>query len=209
MNISFYIDKFKLARYNFFKWRFELELVHKLLLAILFACITGLLAQLRVYVPNSPVPITGQVFGVFLTGVLLGKWGGVSQGIYTGFGLMGMPWFAGFNSGFSYIFGPTGGYLIGFILAAFFIGYFTDKYIKSRGFFSMFALMIFATFILIYIPGIIVLYFWMGMSIGILQLLMIGVIPYIAVDIIKAIITASIAKGITPKKSYAKEIDLI
>ena len=205
MNITLYVNKFKLTRYNFFKWRYNLEFMYKLSLAMLFACVMGLLAQLRFFLPPSPVPITGQVFGVFLAGILLGKWGGISQCIYTGFGVMGVPWFAGLNSGFSYLFGPTGGYLIGFIFAAFFIGYFTDRHIRSRGFFSMFALMLFATFILIYIPGLIFLYIWMGSSIGIAQLLMIGMIPYIVVDVIKAIITAVIAKGITPKRSYAKE----
>ena len=73
----------------------------------------------------------------------------------------------------------------------------------------MLALMTFATFILIYIPGLIFLYIWTGATIGITQLIMIGMIPYIAVDVVKAIISALIAKGITPKKSYAKEIDMI
>jgi len=208
MEITMYVNRFKIARYNFFKWRYELEIIHKLSLAFVFACITGLLAQLRFYLPGSPVPVTGQVFGVFLVGILLGKWGGVSQVMYAGFGVMGIPWFAGLNGGFAYIFGPTGGYILGFILAAFLIGYFTDKYIRSRSFFSMFSLMLFATFALIYIPGLIWLYFSTGASVSVFELLIIGMIPYIAADIIKAFIAASIAKFITPKKSYGKEVDI-
>lgn len=207
MNISLYINKYKLLRYSFFKWRYELELIHKISLAFMFACLTGLLAQIRLYVPGSPVPFTGQVLGVFLAGIILGKWGGVSQCMYTGLGTLGIPWFAGLGSGLSYILGPTGGYLIGFIFTAFFIGHFTDRYVRTRCFIHMFAMMIFATFILIYIPGLIFLYFWTGATVGIAQLIMIGMVPYIGIDVIKAIISALIAKGITPKRSYANEID--
>ena len=209
MEINMYLDKYKNARFNFFKWRYELELLHKISIALAFACLTGLLAQFRFYLPGTPVPVTGQVFAVFLAGILLGKWGGISQCMYAGLGVAGVPWFAGLNGGLAYITGPTGGYIVGFILAAFFLGYFMDRYIRSRGFFSMLALMLFATFVLIYIPGLIQLYFWMGASIGLWELLMVGMIPYIAADLIKAVIAASIAKGITPKRAYGREMDAI
>lgn len=203
-----YIDKYKHARYNFFKWRYELELLHKVSLALGFACLTGLLAQFRFYIPGSPVPITGQTFAVLLAGILLGKWGGISQCMYVGIGAMGVPWFAGLNGGIGYIAGPTGGYIIGFILAAFFLGYFMDKHIRSRSFLSMLALMLFATFVLIYIPGLIQLYLWMGASIGIWELLMIGMIPFIVGDLVKVVTAAAITKGITPKRAYNGEVDV-
>ena len=207
MEINVYLDRYKLIRYNFFKWRYELELIHKISLAFFFACLTGLFAQLKFYIPWTPVPITGQVFAVILTGVLLGRWGGVSQCLYVGIGIMGVPWFAGFNSGLIYLAGPTGGYIIGFILAAFFIGYMVDKYIQARKFTSMIILMLFSTFVLIYIPGIIHFYLWTGASMGIWELLTLCVFPFIAVDIIKAIIAAGIATSITPKKAYGGEIN--
>jgi biotin transport system substrate-specific component len=209
MEINLYINKYKNYRYNFFKWRYELNILNKLILALSFACLTGLLAQIRFYLPGTPVPVTGQVFAVFLAGILLGKWGGISQIMYTGIGIAGIPWFAGFNTGLPYLFGPTGGYIIGFIFAAFFLGYFTDRFIKSRGFFNMLALMLFSTFVLIYIPGLIQLYFWMGSTIGILELLIIGMVPYIVADLIKAAIAASIANAITPKKAYGNEVDVV
>ena len=71
----------------------------------------------------------------------------------------------------------------------------------------MLALMLFATFVLIYIPGLIQLYLWMGMSIGIWELLTIGMMPYIAADVTKVVIAAAIAKGITPKRAYNGEVD--
>jgi len=203
-----YINKYKYARYNFFKWRYEVDLLHKVSLALGFACLTGLLAQFRFYLPGTPVPVTGQVFGVILAGVLLGKWGGISQCMYVGIGAMGVPWFAGFNSGLAYITGYSGGYIIGFVIAAFFIGFVVDRYIRSRNFFSMLGLMLFSTFVLIYIPGLIQFYLWMGASIGIWELLTMTVIPFIAADTLKAVIAAGIASGITPKRAYNGEVDV-
>jgi len=207
MEITMYIDKYKKARYNLFHWRYELNFIYKISLAFTFACLTGILAQLRFYLPGTPVPVTGQVFGVLLAGILLGKYGGISQCLYVGIGAFGVPWFTGFNAGFAYLAGPTGGYIIGFIIAAFFIGFVVDSYIKSRKFLSMVSLMLFSTFFLIYIPGLLHLYLWFGTSIGIWELLTISVFPFIITDIIKTIIVALIATGITPKIAYGRELD--
>ena len=207
MEIIMYINKYKNLRYSFFKWRFELDVVYKISLALTFALLTGVLAQFRFYLPGTPVPVTGQVFGVILAGVILGKWGGISQCMYVGIGAAGIPWFAGFNSGLIYMTGPTGGYLIGFIIAAFFIGFVVDRFIRSRNFVGMLGLMLFSTFALIYIPGLIRLYLWMGGSVGFWELLTMAVMPFIAADVIKATIAAGIAYGITPKSAYGREID--
>jgi len=208
MEINMYLDRYKAMRYNFFRWRYELNVLYKLSLALTFACLTGLLAQYpRVYLQGNPVPVTGQVFGVLFAGVILGTWGGVSQVMYLGIGAAGVPWFSGFGSGLAYIAGPTGGYLIGFVISAFFIGYMVDRYISLRRFSPMLGLMLFSTFALIYVPGLIQLYFWMGASVGIWYLLAIGVVPFIIVDLIKAVIAAGIASSITPKSAYGKEID--
>jgi biotin transport system substrate-specific component len=156
--------------------------------------------------------VTGQTFAVVLAGVLLGRWwGGTSMAIYAGLGVAGVPWFAGWGSGLGYLAGPTGGYIIGFILAALFLGYYTDKYIRSRSFLSMFGLMLFANFILIYVPGLIQLGLWTnfikGESVPFTSLLMMGAIPFIAGDITKAVLAAAIARGITPKSAYNGEAD--
>jgi len=200
-----YMNKYKNIRYNFFKWRFETNYVYKLSLAIGFALLTALLAQVKFFLPgNALVPITGQTFAVLLAGVILGRWGGISQCIYVGLGAMGLPWFASIT-------GSTIGYLIGFIIAAFFLGYITDKYIKSRNLLRMLPLMFFSTFILIYIPGLTYLYFYLstlGVSISFFELLVLAVLPFIIGDIIKAVVAASIAKLITPKVSYGREVDI-
>jgi len=207
MEVNMYIDRYKNARLNLFKWRYELNYMNKIILALSFAFLTGLLAQFRFYIPGTPVPVTGQVFGVMLAGVMLGLWGGVSQVMYLGIGAAGVPWFQGFNSGVIYMTGPTGGYLLGFVLAAFFIGYIVDRYVKARKIVGMTLIIMFSTFVLIYIPGLIWFYFWSGTTLGLVELVTLCIIPFIAADLIKAVIAAGIAMSITPKTSYANEID--
>jgi biotin transport system substrate-specific component len=213
MEITMYINRYKHARYNFFKWRYQLEFYHKVILAISFACITGILAQVRFYLPGSPIPLTGQTFAVLLSAVILGKWwGGISQSIYLGVGITGVPWFAGMHGGFAYLAGPTGGYLIGFILAAFFLGYCVDRSVRSRKYWTMFALMLFANFGIVFGLGLLQLYGWFsfgGTSVDIWRLLFIGLIPFIIGDTIKIAIAAGIASSITPKQAYGKEVDAI
>ena len=191
------------TKYDIFRWRYQLSIPWKLVLALGIAGLTGLLAQVRLPILWSPVPVTGQTFAVLLAGVLLGRWwGGVSITIYAGLGFAGLPWFSGWSSGL----GATGGYIIGFILAALFLGYFTDKYIRARGFLSMLGLMLLANFVLIYIPGLIWLGLWLNMVSGtpatVATVVTMGAIPFIAGDIIKAILAAATAKGITPKSAY-------
>ena len=206
------VTRINQTKYDVFRWRYELSIPKKLALAIGIACLTGLAAQVRILLPWSPVPVTGQTFAVLLAGVLLGRWwGGISLAIYGGLGIAGVPCFAGWGSGLGYLAGPTGGYIIGFILAALFLGHFTDKYLRSRRFLSMLGLMLFANFILIYVPGILQLGLWVNLIKGepatFTSLLMMGAVPFIAGDITKAVLAAAIARGVTPKAAYNGEAD--
>ncbi|MFC2071110.1 biotin transporter BioY [Chloroflexota bacterium] len=196
------------VKYDVFRWRYELTISKKVALAVGMAALTGILAQVKIINPLMPeIPITGQTFAVLLAGVLMGKrWGGVSMAIFAGLGFMGVPWFSGWASGF----GTTGGYIIGFILAALFLGHFTDKYIRSRSFISMLGLMLFANFILIWVPGLLWLGLWRTIVAGTpvaLISLFVGSIPFIPGDIIKAVAAAAIARGVTPKSAYNGEVD--
>ena len=200
------------AKYDVSRWRYELTVPKKLVLALGIACLTGLIAQIRIIIPWSPVPVTGQTFAVLLAGVLLGRWwGGTSLAIYAGLGALGVPWFAGLSSGLAYLAGPTGGYVIGFILAALFLGHFTDTYIRSRSFLSMLVLMLFANFILIYVPGLLQLGLWLnlvkGEPVAFTTLLGMGALPFIPGDITKAVLAAAVARVITPKLAYNGELD--
>ena len=202
------IENYLNARYLFFKWRYNLNVVQKVTLALSMACLTGFAAQIKIAIPWTPIPITGQTFAVLLSGVLLGMcWGGISQALYVTIGAIGVPWFSGGNGGYMFLLGPTGGYIFGFILAALFIGYFADKYIRTRKFIPMLAIMLFANFVLIYIPGMIQLGIWSNMIAGVTptlwQLLLMGMIPFVIGDVTKIVIAATIATSITPKENFS------
>ncbi len=199
-------DRWKMARYNAYQWRVELSLVKKIALMVGMAAVVGLAAQVRVPLPWTPVPITGQTFAVLLAGIILGRWwGGASLAFYAGAGAMGMPWFNGWSGGIGHLAGPTGGYIIGFILAALFVGHLTDKYVKTRKFLPMLGLMLTANFVLIYIPGLLQLYLWLnlvsGSTVSVYAVLGMGLLPFIAGDIIKAIAAGGAAWGLMPKQS--------
>ncbi len=195
------------AKYDVFRWRYELSIPKKLALVLGMTVLTGILAQVRFPLPWSPVPITGQTFAALLAGILLGRWwGGISMALFAGLGFAGVPWFSGWASGVT----ATGGYIIGFILAALFLGFFMDKYVRSRSFLSMLGLMLFANFILIYVPGLLWLGLWLraaGTSVTFIALLGMGALPFIAGDITKAVAAAAIARGVTPKRAFAGEVD--
>jgi biotin transport system substrate-specific component len=194
------------TRYEAFRWRYQASLPWKITLALLMAGLTGLMAQVRIPLPFTPVPVTGQTFAVLLAGVLLGrKWGGVSLAVYAVLGIAGVPWFNGASSGLS----GTAGYLAGFVLAALFLGYCTDKYPKYRSFGASFGLMLFASLVLVYVPGLLWLGFWLhlvkGSTTGIISVIGLGAVPFIAGDILKAALAAAAAGIITPKEAFTQK----
>jgi biotin transport system substrate-specific component len=112
--------------------RFEARrLLRDLALMVGFSLLTAASAQLVVRLPFTPVPITGQTFGVLLTGALLGGWRGFgAMLIYLTEGLAGLPVFAPgapAHAGVGLFAGPTGGYLIAFPLAALVVGFFAER----------------------------------------------------------------------------------
>jgi biotin transport system substrate-specific component len=103
-------------------WEVDLWWIKLIPFTLLFTVLTGLCAQIRFYLPFTPVPVTGQVFAVLLSGAFLGKeFGSLSQLLYLLFGLLGIPWFV------IGPLGPTGGYIVGFIVAPYLIGALLEK----------------------------------------------------------------------------------
>jgi biotin transport system substrate-specific component len=87
------------------------------------ALLTALLAQVVVPVAGSPVPITGQTLAVVLTAAALGPYRGVAgQALYLALGAVGLPFYSEASGGVEVLVGATGGYLLGFLPAAFLIG---------------------------------------------------------------------------------------
>src|ERR687897_1237354 len=93
------------------------------LLVVGGAGFVALAAQVSIDLPFTPVPITGQTFAVLLVGASLGALLGLaSLGLYLFVGALGAPIYADGKGGWDVLTGPTGGYIIGFALAAFLIG---------------------------------------------------------------------------------------
>ncbi|MGC8765569.1 MAG: biotin transporter BioY [Brevinematia bacterium] len=207
--LTTFVENYSKIRYRFFEWRSGAVLWEKILLSFGGALLIGALAQLKIYLSWTPVPIVGSTLGVVFTAVLLGKnWGGISTTIYVLLGVLGVPWFAGFSKGVGVIAGPTGGYLIGFVLAAFFTGYIVDKSPKARKFLPLTFIMLFSHFVIIYLPGLIQLGIWLtfvkGKPFNLTELLFMGAIPFIPGDALKSIIAAMMVDIITPKRDYSR-----
>jgi len=88
----------------------------------------GMLAQLEIRLPWTPVPITLQPFAVFLVGAALGsRRAALAMLAYLVEGAAGLPFFAGGAAGVAHLLGPSGGYLVGFVPAAFVIGFLAER----------------------------------------------------------------------------------
>ena len=100
--------------------------VRDAILEVSGALLTALFAQVSIEVPGSPVPITGQTLAVGLVGATLGlRRGMASLSLYALLGLF-LPFYADGDSGWDVIWGASGGYIIGFIFAAGFIGWMAE-----------------------------------------------------------------------------------
>jgi len=178
--------------------------VEKIAMTVLMACLTGIAAQIVIPLPWTPVPITGQTFAVLVSGLFLGKrLGALSQILYVVVGALGFGWYAGMTGGIDVFLGSNCGYFLGFILAAYFIGYLSDKYSQSRKLRNMLPIMFIANFICIYIPGLTILAIWANFNLGgypdIVSLLMMGLVPFIVGDLVKIIGASAISKVLLPK----------
>lgn len=100
--------------------------LQKMVLAALMAALTAAGAYMAI--PIGPVPIVLQSLFVILSGLVLGsRWAAASMAIYLLAGIIGLPVFAGGSGGLTKLLGPTGGYLVGFLLAAYLIGLVAER----------------------------------------------------------------------------------
>jgi len=142
-------------------------------------------AQLRIFLPFSPVPITGQTFAVLMVGVLFGAWrGGLSVLLYIMMGITGLGIFA-LGGGFSILLGPTGGYLVGFVVAAYITGLLAEREWDRRIETTILAMAL--GNITLYIFGLLWLSCLMGFS---KNVLIVGLYPFIIGDLLKIALAA-------------------
>ena len=98
-------------RKNTIAWRDDSSILMKFVTAIIGVAFIGLAAQVKIPLPWTPVPITGQTFAVLLAGVLWGAQGGaLTSTVYLLLGWIGIPWFAGATGGAAILSGPTAGW---------------------------------------------------------------------------------------------------
>jgi len=159
---------------------------------LLGAALTALAAQIAIPVPGSPVPVTGQTFAVLLTAAALGPARGLAaQALYLVLGAVGLPVFADAAHGTGVVFGASGGYLIGFLVAAAITGYGARRGADRS---PVRTLLLFAlASVVIYVIGTAWLCLDTGMSAsaGIAA----GVTPFIPGDVAKALLAAGLLPG--------------
>jgi len=112
----------------------------KIAVTVVFIIALSLLAQAKFFLPDNPVPITFQTFGVLIMGGVLGwRWGAAGAVGYYLVGMAGLPVFASGNNGWDYIaHGATGGYLLGFILSTTLVGFLSQHgWNRSRSLWPM------------------------------------------------------------------------
>jgi biotin transport system substrate-specific component len=140
----------------------------------------ALTAQLKFVLPFSPVPITGQTFAVLLLGALYGSRRGPATVVtYLALGAVGLPVFVGGAFGIARLAGPTGGYLVGFVAAAFVVGFLSERG-WDRKVWTTAAGMIIGNGI-IYVAGVL----WLSKFVGWPAVLSTGVLPFLAGDALK------------------------
>ena len=156
-------------------------------LIIVGSFLIGLSAKVQFLLPFSPVPITGQTFAVLVIGALLGsRRGSLAALAYILEGASGMPVFA-FGGGFAILLGPTGGYLIGFIPAAYVTGRLAEKGWDRRIGTTVLAMILGNG--LIYTFGLI----WLVCLIGLTtKVLIAGIYPFIIGDMLKIALAAGL-----------------
>lgn len=172
----------------------------EMVLASLFTALIIISGFIVIPLPFSPVPLTGQTFAIMLVGMLFGrKLVLMSTGTYVLIGAIGIPVFSGFRGGYSVLLGPSGGYIIGFIVGAFVI-----SLLKGNG--DSLPRLLFAGFV----GGILVIHAmgvpWLAMqlSMGLKEAAFIGSVPYLIGDGIKLVLAAILAVQLNSKVDILK-----
>jgi biotin transport system substrate-specific component len=159
-----------------------------IILITLGALFVAILAQIKIPLPSTPIPLTGQTFAVLFVAASLGSKRGVAAMVfYVALGAFGLPVFAGGASGMAYLSGATLGYLIGFILSACIVGLLAEHGLERSV----------QTSVIPFLAGTVIIYAcgvsWLAIVLGdFSKALTAGLIPFVIGDVIK-LIAASLA----------------
>jgi biotin transport system substrate-specific component len=169
-----------------------IERLRWMVLASLMAALTAVGAY--IYVPIGPVPIVLSTLFIFLSRLLLGsRWGAISICLYLFVGAIGFPVFSGGRGGIAHFYGPTGGYLLGYLLAAWLIGFISER---SRGLLFLEILGVTTGSLVIYGLGVPWLKIVTQMSWS--KALLVGMVPFLVGDAVKASAALILARAVRP-----------
>lgn len=156
-------------------------------LVVCFALLIAVSAQIFVPLAFTPVPVTLQTLTVLLAGVLLGSRRGAAAALtYVAGGALGLPLFAAGGAGLARLAGPTGGYLLGFIAAAFVTGWLAERGLDRQV----------LTMVLAMLAGTAVIYAcglpWLALYVGADKVLALGLLPFIPGAALKILVAAAV-----------------
>lgn len=158
----------------------------KIALVVFGSLLLALSAQFKI--PLYPVPVTGQTLVVLMIGMTYGpRLGGVTVAAYLFEGVVGFPVFAGGAAGVAVLFGPTGGYLFGFLIAAVAMGYLANSRGMGRSILTTIVAMLIGN-VVIYLFGV----GWLASFVGWSKAMTVGVLPFLYGDALKVIIAAGL-----------------
>ena len=173
-----------------------IEKLRWMVLSALMAALTAVGAY--IYVPIGPVPIVLSTLFVILSGLLLGsRWGLVSMALYLLVGAIGIPVFAGGKGGFAYFLGPTGGYLLGYLISAWITGLLSERFHRLLVW-DVTAVVIGS--LALYGCGIVWLKVVTQMSWP--RTVLVGVIPFLIGDAIKASVAVILVRSVRPMLNH-------
>lgn len=164
-------------------------------LCALFAAIICVSAIITIPLPFTPVPITLHVMTICIAGGVLGyKKGMIAVGVYILLGFIGLPVFSGMKSGPAVLFGPTGGYILGFLPMTFLIGFLVCYFIKPENSVMIkctkYCVAMFLGLLVLYVFGTVQLMFIAHLDL--FGALSAAVLPFVAFDIAKIIVAIPI-----------------
>jgi biotin transport system substrate-specific component len=166
----------------------EDNLLGTVTLMLVGSWLIALAAQIQI--PLWPVPVTGQTFAVLLVAALLGsRRGAASVGLYLAQGAIGLPFFAAGAAGWSVLVGPTAGYLFGFLLAAYGVGWLAEHGWDRQVGTAVIAMVL--GNVVIYICGLL----WLAQFLSLPQLFSAGLLPFIPGDVLKIVLAALALPG--------------
>lgn len=160
----------------------------KMTLAALMCALICVCSQIQI--PLPPVPLSLSLLAVYLAGSLLGpSWSAAAAGAYVLLGAAGLPVYAGFAGGVSVLFGPTGGFLLGYIACAWLCGSIVRRFGFSR---RALILSMSAGTLACYLPG--ALWFMLLTGMDLSGTLAACVLPFLPGDALKVLLAAALAR---------------